>query len=169
MGSEMCIRDRFWIDHVWAGANEGYVPVIWFFGKVFAFIFLFIWLRGSLPRLRYDQFMHLGWKLLIPVSLGWIIAVATIRAISLDGGIDRQYLMIGIGVCAVLMVGVFFLGDDDDDKADDTQDADGSVAGGFPTPPMPAGGAVRGAAQPLTFETSTTVPAGAQTETQDGK
>ena len=88
----------FWIDHVWAGANEGYVPVIWFFGKVFAFIFLFIWLRGSLPRLRYDQFMHLGWKLLIPVSLGWIIAVATIRAISLDGGIDRQYLMIGIGV-----------------------------------------------------------------------
>ncbi|HET6938914.1 MAG TPA: NADH-quinone oxidoreductase subunit NuoH, partial [Nocardioides sp.] len=47
----------FWIDHVWAGANEGYVPVIWFFGKVLFFIFIFIWLRGTLPRLRYDQFM----------------------------------------------------------------------------------------------------------------
>jgi NADH-quinone oxidoreductase subunit H len=157
----------FWIDHVWAGANEGYVPVIWFFGKVFAFIFLFIWLRGSLPRLRYDQFMHLGWKVLIPVSLGWIVAVATIRAISLDGGIDRQYLMIGIGVCAVLLAAVFFFGDSGDEAEDRPADQAAGV-GGFPTPPMPAGGAVRGAAQPLTFETSTTVPAGAQTETQDG-
>ena len=85
----------FWIDHVWAGANEGYWPLLWFFGKVLAFIFVFIWLRGTLPRLRYDQFMALGWKWLIPVSLVWIVAVATIRAISLDGGIDRQYLLIG--------------------------------------------------------------------------
>ena len=36
--------------------------MIWFFGKVLIFIFFFIWLRGSLPRLRYDQFMALGWK-----------------------------------------------------------------------------------------------------------
>ncbi len=55
----------FWIDRVWEGANEGYVPVIWFFGKVLFFIFMFIWLRGSLPRLRYDQFMAFGWKVLI--------------------------------------------------------------------------------------------------------
>ena len=80
----------FWIDHLYAGFNEGYWPVLWFFGKVFAFIFVFIWLRGTLPRLRYDQFMALGWKFLIPISLGWIVAVATIRAISLDGGLDRQ-------------------------------------------------------------------------------
>ncbi len=59
----------FWIDRVWEGANEGYVPVIWFFGKVLFFIFMFIWLRGSLPRLRYDQFMAFGWKVLIPVAL----------------------------------------------------------------------------------------------------
>ena len=67
----------FWIDEVWAGANEGYWPVLWFFGKVFFFIFIFIWLRGSLPRLRYDQFMAFGWKRLIPLSLLWIVAVAT--------------------------------------------------------------------------------------------
>ena len=69
----------FWIDEFWAGANEGYWPVLWFFGKVLFFIFIFIWLRGSLPRLRYDQFMAFGWKRLIPISLVWILAVATMR------------------------------------------------------------------------------------------
>src|SRR4051812_28300420 len=77
----------FLIDRFWEGANEGYWPVLWFFGKVLFFIFIFIWLRGSLPRLRYDQFMAFGWKRLIPLSLLWIVAVSTIRAISLEGGI----------------------------------------------------------------------------------
>ena len=61
------------------GANSGYWPFLWFIGKVLFFIFFFIWLRGTLPRLRYDQFMAFGWKRLIPFSLVWIIAVATIR------------------------------------------------------------------------------------------
>ena len=72
------------IENVWEGANSGYWPLLWFFGKIFIFIFLFVWLRGSLPRMRYDQFMALGWKILIPVSLAWIVAVATIRVISLE-------------------------------------------------------------------------------------
>ncbi|HRK48369.1 MAG TPA: NADH-quinone oxidoreductase subunit NuoH, partial [Nocardioides sp.] len=98
----------FWIDHIWPGANEGYVPLIWFFGKVLCFIFFFIWLRGTLPRMRYDQFMALGWKWLIPISLGWIVAVATIRAISLDGGIDQGTLLAIIGVVLVLLLGFSF-------------------------------------------------------------
>jgi NADH-quinone oxidoreductase subunit H len=139
----------FWIDHVWAGANEGYVPVIWFFGKVFFFVFLFIWLRGSLPRLRYDQFMAFGWKRLIPIALVWIVAVATIRSISLEGGIDRQWLLIGIGVLAVIFLVLFFVGESEPEpEAVETV----ATPGGFPIPPMPAGGAVRGAAQPLIFE-----------------
>ena len=64
-------------------------PVIWFFGKVLAFVFFFIWLRGSLPRMRYDQFMKLGWKYLIPISLAWIIAVATLR-VAKTRGLVRQ-------------------------------------------------------------------------------
>ena len=81
-----------WPLSLWDGANQGYWPVLWFLGKVLLFVFFFIWLRGTLPRLRYDQFMALGWKWLIPASLVWILAVGTIRAISLenDGPIDRS-------------------------------------------------------------------------------
>ena len=49
-------------------------PIVWFFGKVMITVFVMIWVRGTLPRLRYDQLMHLGWKLLIPVSLLNIMA-----------------------------------------------------------------------------------------------
>ncbi len=79
------------IEHVWEGANSGYWPLLWFFGKVFIFVFFFVWLRGSLPRMRYDQFMALGWKILIPVSLAWIVAVATIR-VDLAGGRHQPHL-----------------------------------------------------------------------------
>ncbi len=48
----------------------------WFFAKVCVFLFLYIWLRATLPRYRYDQVMRLGWKILIPVALIWIIVVA---------------------------------------------------------------------------------------------
>jgi NADH-quinone oxidoreductase subunit H len=156
----------FWIDELYAGFDEGYWPVLWFFGKVLFFVFVFIWLRGSLPRMRYDQFMALGWKYLIPISLGWIVAVATIRAISLDGGISRQWLLIGIGVLAVAMIGLFFLGGDTG-ADDEAEEAPAARPGAFPTPAMPAGGAVRGGAAPLTFQTSQTsqqtVPAGTPT------
>src|SRR5688500_10125035 len=122
----------FWIDHLYGGFNEGYWPVLWFFGKVLAFIFLFVWLRGSLPRMRYDQFMSLGWKYLIPISLGWIIAVGTIRAISLEGGIDRQYLLIGIGVLAVAFLALFFFGEPAEEEAEEAE----ARPAAFPVPPM---------------------------------
>ena len=157
-------RAPFWIDELYAGFNEGYWPVLWFFGKVLAFVFFFIWLRGSLPRLRYDQFMAFGWKRLIPISLLWIIAVATIRAISLEGGIDRRYILIAAAVLVVVFLVLFFVGDDEE-PAEESRGATTSQPrpGGFPVPPMPAGGPVRGAAQPLTFDSGSTVPAGAST------
>ena len=49
--------------------------MLWFIGKVVIGIFVFVWLRGTLPRLRYDQFMAFGWKVLIPINLVWILAV----------------------------------------------------------------------------------------------
>jgi NADH-quinone oxidoreductase subunit H len=152
------------IEHVWPGANEGYWPLLWFFGKVFLFIFMFIWLRGTLPRMRYDQFMHFGWKVLIPIALVWIVAVATIRAISLEGGIDRQYLLAAIGVLAVLALGLFLVPARDEEPEQVGRLAPGephdAFAGGFPVPPMPTAGAVRGAAAPLTFATGRTTVSG---------
>jgi NADH-quinone oxidoreductase subunit H len=149
----------FWIDHVWAGANSGYWPFLWFMGKVMFFIFIFIWLRGTLPRMRYDQFMAFGWKVLIPFSLGWIVAVAAIRAASLDGGIDRKYLLMGLGIAVVLFLGVFFFGEQQPEEEPHREATPQGYAGGFPVPAMPTGGAVRGPAAGLTFGTGHTVTA----------
>jgi len=52
---------------------QWFLPFMWFLVKTFAMVFLFIWVRGTLPRMRYDQLMAFGWKRLIPVSLVWIM------------------------------------------------------------------------------------------------
>ena len=72
----------FGLVSLWHGANSGWWPMLWFVVKVVVIIFVFVWLRGTLPRLRYDQFMHLGWKVLIPINLGWILAIGTIHVLS---------------------------------------------------------------------------------------
>lgn len=54
-----------------------WVPgIIWFFAKMAFFLFLYIWLRATFPRYRYDQVMRLGWKILIPVTIVWIVVTA---------------------------------------------------------------------------------------------
>ena len=52
------------------------LPVFWFVAKIFAFLFLYIWVRGTLPRFRYDQLMAFGWKFLLPLALVNLIATA---------------------------------------------------------------------------------------------
>src|SRR6185295_11579041 len=97
-------------------------------------------------------------KRLIPFSLLWIVAVAAIRTASLEGGIDRKYLLIGLGVAVVVFLGIFFFGEADEEEADAELTPQG-YDGGFPVPPMPTGGAVRGAATTLTFDPGRTVTA----------
>ncbi len=56
-------------------------PALWFVGKIYLFMFLFIWIRATLPRYRYDQLMDLGWKLLIPLALVNIVLTACFKAL----------------------------------------------------------------------------------------
>ncbi len=84
----------------WLG---GWFTLIWFFAKVNFFFFIFMWLRGSLPRLRYDQFMKFGWKVLIPVSLIWILIVATLRVLQQEGASRSAIIAFATGVVILVM------------------------------------------------------------------
>ncbi|MBA2419319.1 MAG: NADH-quinone oxidoreductase subunit NuoH [Nocardioidaceae bacterium] len=126
-----------WPISLWDGANSGYWPVLWFLGKTLIFIFVFVWLRGTLPRMRYDQFMKFGWKVLIPAALLWTMAVAVVRRIRLDGGMDQQTVLIVGGIAVTLLLVIAFI-PERKQPADDEEPAEtDAFAGGYPVPPMP--------------------------------
>jgi NADH-quinone oxidoreductase subunit H len=93
-----------WPISLWDGANTGWWPLIWFIAKVWGFLFFYIWLRATLPRLRYDQFMALGWKMLIPVSLAWILTVAVTRTLRIHGAGPWATTVINVGFLAVVVL-----------------------------------------------------------------
>jgi NADH-quinone oxidoreductase subunit H len=95
-----------WPISLWAGANQGWYPIIWFLIKVALFEFFFIWLRGSLPRVRYDQLMALGWKVLIPISIVWLLLIATVQAWRLDKHSSAVYVAGGIVLAIIIVIAV---------------------------------------------------------------
>jgi NADH-quinone oxidoreductase subunit H len=75
-------------------------PIVWFLVKTGIFFFIYVWFRAALPRLRYDQLMDLGWKVLIPVSLFWLLVVAAMRVSRPLG-----FGLVGLGIVAGLLLG----------------------------------------------------------------
>ena len=106
------------------GLDTGYWGVLWFLLKVIAMLFVFVWLRGTLPRMRYDQFMHFGWKWLIPISLGWIVLVATLRQGQRSGWFGSTGFWVAAVVIIVVLLALTFVG------GDETKDDDQAAPGG---------------------------------------
>ncbi|MEV1244953.1 NADH-quinone oxidoreductase subunit NuoH [Nonomuraea sp. NPDC050022] len=145
-------RAPFPITWFWAGANEGWWPLLWFFVK-FVLVFCFVvWVRASLPRVRYDQLMSLGWKVLIPVNLAWIMLVATIRTVMYvkNGEAGFQGSLAPVMVVAVVVIvgalGIWARFDTVNQRRKEAKKAEVEAefeelsneptAGGFPVPPL---------------------------------
>jgi len=120
--------------------NNPWLGPVWFIIKVQLFISLFVWLRGTLPRLRYDQFMTLGWKVLIPVSLAWIALFATVRKLQEIDVLTSnvQYVLFGIAGALIVVVIVLALLPEKEPEPEPppSVEPEDAFAGGYPVPPM---------------------------------
>ncbi len=126
-----------WLTQLAPQLNNPWLGPIWFVIKVQLFISFFVWLRGTLPRMRYDQFMKLGWKALIPISLVWIIVIATIQALRQENLLvgPIPWVLGGIALAVILAIG--FLGEGPEEITDEPAGEFDAFAGGYPVPPMP--------------------------------
>jgi NADH-quinone oxidoreductase subunit H len=127
-----------WPLSLWHNANYGWWPVLWFTGKTLILLFVFVWLRGTLPRLRYDQFMRFGWKVLIPANLVWILVVSGLRAMN-NANIksNQRWLLVAV-VLAVVVIVMFLIPARSEPDKPPAGPAGGRVGGdkGFPLPPL---------------------------------
>lgn len=141
-----------WPLSMWSGANTGWFPLLWFITKVLLFIFMFIWLRGTLARYRYDQFMQFGWKVLIPVSIGWIMIVATARGLRNNMNWSSAGMLTKVGLPLALALLVWTVIDEVRDRKSRAKKVEAPVApydafaGGHPVPRLPGQGSPSGSA-----------------------
>ena len=115
----------------WLG---GWFTLVWSFLKVIFFFFIFMWLRATLPRLRYDQFMKFGWKVLIPVSLVWILIVASLRVLQQEGAPRIATVAFAVGIVLLVMAASSLI---DRSKAKARAPQPEGDAPNFPIPSLP--------------------------------
>jgi NADH-quinone oxidoreductase subunit H len=89
---------------------NGLEGTVWLLLKVLVFLYVYVWFRATLPRLRYDQLMNLGWKVLIPASLGWFLLLAAQRLAQDEGWnvfVTTSVAVVVLGICWALVQGAF--------------------------------------------------------------
>ena len=74
---------------------------VWLLLKVLVFLYVYVWFRATLPRLRYDQLMHLGWKVMIPLALAWFMLLASFRI-----GNDEGWNRVLVGLVGLVVLGL---------------------------------------------------------------
>ena len=125
--------------------NGGWFGILWFFLKMWFFMLLMIWTRSTLLRFRYDQFMQLGWRRLVPISLAWLVMVAIIRAITQWVSLTLPQLIGGVAGIFVIALIVMWFADSRDARKEALAQAERQerlanfdpMADGFPVPPLP--------------------------------
>jgi NADH-quinone oxidoreductase subunit H len=143
--------------------NQGWWPVLWFLAKVGILLFCFIWIRAALPRLRYDQFMRLGWKVLIPFSLVWLMVVASFRALTNEGHTRIQTLaIVGVPLAVIVVIWSFAAETRANRRAAEAEEAAEAAAARVPSYPIPV---LTG--PPTVDVAAVSVPAGESTEVSD--
>jgi NADH-quinone oxidoreductase subunit H len=92
----------------WRGPGFDFLPwlwpLVWFLLKVVAMIFVFVWVRATIPRFRYDRLMSFGWKVLIPWGLVWVLATGAIVVLPDEIGRDALFRWVAIGAGATLLI-----------------------------------------------------------------
>jgi len=120
----------------WHGANSGWFVLIWWLVKVLALLFGFIWLRATLPRMRYDQFMRFGWKVLIPVNLVWILFLSYVKVANTEFSQKTKWISILGIVVVILLIAMFWPASRKPRQLSIEEQLAARPPGSFPVPPM---------------------------------